>query len=157
MTTASKTLCISADSHVVESAEFFEPLQKRFGDRAPRVEIPDEAQGPKLNLGNGKMGLGISGFLQQNVDFTSPEARASQALGYKLARPGCYDTAERLKDPSRRRRATSTACARWRSSHASRRSKPSSRGPVAMPSTSSVGCAEFRALLACPRTALRAS
>jgi hypothetical protein len=26
-----KQLCISADSHVVESAEFFKQLQKRFG------------------------------------------------------------------------------------------------------------------------------
>lgn len=30
-------LCISADSHVVESAEFFLPLQTRFGDQAPRM------------------------------------------------------------------------------------------------------------------------
>src|SRR5438874_374953 len=98
MTTMRKTLCISADSHVVESAEFFEPLKARFGDRAPRVEIQDPAQGPKLNLGNGTMGLSISGFLQQNVDFTSPESRESAKLGYKLARPGCYDTTERLND-----------------------------------------------------------
>ena len=34
-----KRLCISADSHVVESAEFFKPLQKRFGDQAPRVAV----------------------------------------------------------------------------------------------------------------------
>src|SRR5438046_191733 len=80
--------------------------------------------------------------------------------GSTSARAGCSSAgsrrtcAERSKGPSRRRRATSTACARWPSSHASRRSKPSSRGPVAMPSTSSVGYAEFRALLACLRTAL---
>ena len=96
--TMTRTLCISADSHVVEPAEFFEPLRARFGDAAPRVETPDEAQGPKLNLGDGRWGLSISGFLQQNVDFTSPEARETARLGYKLARPGCYDTAERLND-----------------------------------------------------------
>ena len=97
MTTA-KTLCISADSHVVESAEFFRPLAARFGDRAPRMETPDPARGPQLNLGNGKMGLNVAGFLQQDVDFTSPEARESMRLGYELARPGCYDTAARLED-----------------------------------------------------------
>src|SRR5437773_10453401 len=96
--TMTKTLCISADSHVVESAEFFEPLVKKYGERAPHVVTPDPELGPKLDLGNGKMGLSIAGFLQQNVDFTSPEARESAKLGYKLARPGCYDTTERLND-----------------------------------------------------------
>jgi predicted TIM-barrel fold metal-dependent hydrolase len=91
-------LCISADSHVVESAEFFEPLKEMFGDRAPRVVTPDPALGPKLDLGNGILGISISGLLQQNVDFTSPEAMESWKLGYELARPGCYDTVERLKD-----------------------------------------------------------
>ncbi|SVB32230.1 uncharacterized protein METZ01_LOCUS185084, partial [marine metagenome] len=91
-------ICISADSHVVESAEFFEPLKDMFGDRAPRVVTPDPALGPKLDLGNGNLGISISGLLQQNVDFTSPEATESLRLGYELARPGCYDTVERLKD-----------------------------------------------------------
>jgi predicted TIM-barrel fold metal-dependent hydrolase len=91
-------LCISADSHVVESAEFFEPLVKRFGDSAPRVVVADPARGPQLALGNGQLGLFISGFLQANTDFTSPDAVAELAKGYKLARPGCYDIAERLKD-----------------------------------------------------------
>ena len=94
----SDQLCISADSHVVEPAEFFEPLRDLFGDKAPRVVTPDPALGPKLDLGNGKLGLSISGLLQQNVDFTSPEGRESLRLGYELARPGCYDTVERLKD-----------------------------------------------------------
>lgn len=91
-------LCISADSHVVEPAEFFEPLVKRFGEEAPHVVVADPERGPQLYLGNGQLGLSISGFLQANVDFTSPEARASMKLGYKLARPGCYDTTERIKD-----------------------------------------------------------
>ena len=67
-------LCISADSHVVESAEFFEPLGKLFGDKAPRIVTVDPARGPQLDLGNGKLGLGLSGFFMQNVDFTTPEA-----------------------------------------------------------------------------------
>lgn len=91
-------LCISADSHVVESAEFFEPLAKMFGEKAPRVVIDDPAKGPQLSLGDGRLGLTIAGFFQQNVDFTSPEARALLAKGYDLARPGCYDVTERLKD-----------------------------------------------------------
>ncbi len=91
-------LCISADSHVVESAEFFEPLVKRFGPEAPHVVVADPERGPQLYIGNGQLGLTIAGFLQANVDFTSPEARSMLKQGYKLARPGCYDVAERLKD-----------------------------------------------------------
>ena len=91
-------LCISSDSHVVESAEFFHPLEKLFGDKAPKMVTADPARGPQLSLGNGKLGIGLSGFFMQNVDFTTPEAMEMRKLGYELARPGCYDTAERLKD-----------------------------------------------------------
>jgi predicted TIM-barrel fold metal-dependent hydrolase len=91
-------LCISADSHVVESVEFFEPLADMFGDKAPRVVIDDPARGPQLNLGDGRLGLTIAGFFMQNVDFTKPEARDLLAKGYELARPGCYDVKERLLD-----------------------------------------------------------
>jgi predicted TIM-barrel fold metal-dependent hydrolase len=95
---ATQLLCISADSHVVESAEFWEPLRAMFGERAPHMRVVNPAEGPRLDLGNGTLGLTAAGFLQQNVDFTSPEARESMRLGYDLARPGCYDTAERLRD-----------------------------------------------------------
>ncbi len=91
-------LCISADSHVVESVEFFEPLADMFGDKAPRVVIADPAIGPQLNLGDGRLGLRITGFFMQNVDFTKPEAQELLAKGYELARPGCYDVKERLLD-----------------------------------------------------------
>ncbi|MCH7713538.1 MAG: amidohydrolase [Chloroflexi bacterium] len=91
-------LCISSDSHVVESAEFFHPLEKLFGDRAPKMVTVDPARGPQLSLGNGKLGIGLSGFFMQNVDFTTPEAIEMRKLGYELARPGCYDVVERLKD-----------------------------------------------------------
>jgi predicted TIM-barrel fold metal-dependent hydrolase len=97
MTTA-PTLCISADSHIVEPAEFFEPLVKMFGEEAPHIVTPNPEESPRLYLGEGKFGLPVAGFLQQDVDFTSPQARESMKLGYKLARPGCYDTAERLND-----------------------------------------------------------
>ena len=95
---ATKQLCISADSHVVESADFFKPLVKRFGDQAPRVVIADPDRGPQLSLGNGQLGLGISGFFMANVDFTTPEALELRKKGYDLARPGVYDVNERLKD-----------------------------------------------------------
>ena len=91
-------ICISSDSHVVESAEFFHPLEKLFGDRAPKMVTVDPNRGPQLSLGNGKLGIGLSGFFMQNVDFTTPEAMEMRKLGYELARPGCYDVAERLKD-----------------------------------------------------------
>ena len=91
-------LCISSDSHVVESAEFFHPLEKMFGDKAPKMVTVDPNRGPQLSLGNGKLGIGLSGFFMQNVDFTTPEAMEMRKLGYELARPGCYDVAERLKD-----------------------------------------------------------
>ena len=93
-----KTLCISSDSHVVEPPELFDPLKARFGDAAPHVAVANPEIGPQLHLGNGKIGLPIAGFLQQNVDFRSPEALAMRKRGYDLARPGCYDVAERLKD-----------------------------------------------------------
>ena len=91
-------LCISADSHVVESVEFFEPLADMFGEKAPRVVIADPKVGPQLNLGDGRLGLRITGFFMQNVDFTKPEAQELLAKGYELARPGCYDVKERLLD-----------------------------------------------------------
>jgi len=91
-------LCISADSHVVEPAAFFEPLQEMFGDKAPKIVTVDPARGPQLDPGNGKLGLFVSGFFMQNVDFAAPEAMEIRRLGYGLARPGCYDVKERLND-----------------------------------------------------------
>ena len=95
---SSKPLCISADSHVVESAEFFQPLQKRFGEKAPRMVTVDPNKGPQLDLGNGQLGIGLSGFFMADVDFTRPDIVELYRKGYDLARPGCYDVAERLKD-----------------------------------------------------------
>ncbi len=93
-----KLLCISADSHVVEPPEMFAPLEQMFGDRGPRVVTLDPAQGPQLDLRNGTRGFAIAGFLQQNVDFFSPESRDMARLGYELARPGCYNIAARLRE-----------------------------------------------------------
>jgi len=92
-----KQLCISSDSHIVEPPELFEPLKKRFGDRAPRI-IDTEDVGPRLDLGNGQLGIAIAGFLQAGTDFGSPEALEMRKKGYELARPGVYDIAARLED-----------------------------------------------------------
>ena len=94
----SRQLCISADSHVVESEEFFRPLQQRFGDKAPHMVTVDPDLGPQLALGNGKLGIGLSGFLMADVDFTRPDIVELYRKGYGLARPGCYDVEERKKD-----------------------------------------------------------
>ena len=94
----SKLLCISGDSHIVEPAEFFEPLKKTFGDRAPHMAVTNPDMGPQLQMGNGKVGLPAAGFLQQNADYTSPKAKEDMKRGYDLALPGCYDVAERVKE-----------------------------------------------------------
>ena len=36
--------------------------------------VADPDRGPQLALGDGQLGLGISGFFMANVDFTTPEA-----------------------------------------------------------------------------------
>lgn len=91
------SLCISADSHVVEPPELFAPLAKRFGERAPRVvDTPD--RGPVLDLGNGKFGIGIAGFFMVGVDFTREDTREMVKKGYGLARPGVYDVTARVAD-----------------------------------------------------------
>jgi uncharacterized protein len=95
-----KATCISADSHVVEPPELFSPLQKRFGDRAPRVVESDD-RGPVLNLGDGRLGLSIAGFLQADFDFSREDSREMLKQGYKLARPGVYDIKARLEDQDR--------------------------------------------------------
>jgi predicted TIM-barrel fold metal-dependent hydrolase len=92
-----KPLCISSDSHVVEPPELFEPLQKRFGDRAPRIRMTEE-QGPRLDLGNGRLGIAVGSFLQAGQDFGAPDALEIRKRGYELARPGVYEIPARLED-----------------------------------------------------------
>ncbi|MGH2587745.1 MAG: amidohydrolase family protein [Dehalococcoidia bacterium] len=92
-----KSLCISGDSHVVEPPDLFAPLARRFGERAPKV-VETEDRGPVLDLGNGKFGLGISGFFMAGVDFTKADTRELAKKGYDLARPGVYDVNARVVD-----------------------------------------------------------
>lgn len=93
-----RPLQISADSHVVEAPELFAPLERLFGDRAPRIRVADPARGPQLDLGNGQLGLPIAGFFMANADFKNPETRQQLHRGYDLARPGVYDIKARLVD-----------------------------------------------------------
>ena len=93
-----KTLCISADSHVVEPPELFEPLKAKYGDRAPQIVNTSKLSGPQLALGNGKRSFPIGVFFQTETDFSSDESITALRRGYDLARPGCYDVAERVKD-----------------------------------------------------------
>ncbi|MGE0057323.1 MAG: amidohydrolase family protein [Dehalococcoidia bacterium] len=93
-----KQLCISADSHVVEPPELFDPLQSRFGERAPRIEFFNGEKNPQLYLGDGRYGIGITGLFQAGFDFSRPDANEIQKMGYKLARPGVYDIKARLED-----------------------------------------------------------
>lgn len=93
-----KPLQVSADSHVVEAPELFAPLERLFGDRAPRIRVADPSRGPQLDLGNGQLGLPIAGFFMANADFKNPETAKLLRQGYDLARPGLYDVTARLAD-----------------------------------------------------------
>ncbi len=95
-----KQLCISADSHIVEPPELFAPLEKRFGERAPHIRFGGE-RGPQLDLGDGRLGLPIAGFLQAGFDFSRPDSKEMMQKGYELARPGVYDIEARLADQDR--------------------------------------------------------
>ena len=91
------TICISADSHVVEPPEVFHGLEKRFGDAAPKV-IKHPERGDVLDLGNGQLGIPIGMFLSAGNDLGLPETQAMMRRGYEIARPGVSDPAERIKD-----------------------------------------------------------
>jgi uncharacterized protein len=87
---------ISADSHVMEPADFWETrLDKRFRDRAPRVVPSQHGRGhffvaPEINPFQvaGGFAAGRSG----------QELKEFMGKGYEAARPSGWDPAERLKD-----------------------------------------------------------
>ena len=92
-----KTLCISADSHVVEAAEVFDGLEARFGEQAPNIlkhpeygdmlVVPGQPIRPNFGVGR----YGIAG-LYANDPATSPDASVK---GYAGVRPGVLDPVKR--------------------------------------------------------------
>jgi predicted TIM-barrel fold metal-dependent hydrolase len=92
-----KRLCISADSHVVEPAEVYAGLEKRFGDRAPRmIEHPE--RGLVTDHGDGTLGYPVGTFTVAGQDWGDPAVREKARQGFKFARAGVLDVFERTKD-----------------------------------------------------------
>jgi len=93
---ARPSLCISGDSHVVESAEVFNGLPERFGDAAPRM-VYDPERGDMLQVGQSKnfpVGrFGVAGHYAND-----PETQEMIKMGYSGLRPGILDPIARLKD-----------------------------------------------------------
>jgi predicted TIM-barrel fold metal-dependent hydrolase len=94
-----KTLCISADSHVVEAPEVFQGLEARFGEDAPKIVRHEEygdtlvvpGQPIRPNFGVGR--YGIAG-LYANDPATIQRIRQ----GYDGVRPGVLDPVKRIED-----------------------------------------------------------
>ena len=94
-----KTLCISADSHVVEPPEVFNGLEERFGEEAPKIlhheeygdilSVPGQPLRPNFGVGR----LGIAGHYAND-----PETIEMIHKGYAGMRKGVLDPVARLDD-----------------------------------------------------------
>ena len=89
-------LCISSDSHVVETPDIFDGLDKRFGDLAPRI-IFEEGKGDILHV-NGRSGLNIGRFGIAGHFANDPETQAMMKAGFRGLRKGIVDPMARLAD-----------------------------------------------------------
>lgn len=100
------SIAFSADSHVVEPAQLFEELERRFGDRAPRVvrdpDWGDFIVAPGVTTGTRFSGryagvpvgrLGIAGMRLDN-----PETQERIKRGYAGLRPGATQARPRVDD-----------------------------------------------------------
>lgn len=95
--TQARPLCISADSHVVEPPEVYAGLDKRFGDKAPRmIEHPEK--GLVTDHGDGTLGYPVGTFTVAGEDWGDPAVREKARHGFEFARPGVLNVAERMKD-----------------------------------------------------------
>jgi predicted TIM-barrel fold metal-dependent hydrolase len=95
--TTNGRICISADSHVVEPPEVYDGLDKRFGDRAPRmIEHPEK--GLITDHGDGTLGYSVGTFTVAGEDWGDPAVREKARQGFKAARPGILNVPERMKD-----------------------------------------------------------
>jgi predicted TIM-barrel fold metal-dependent hydrolase len=91
-----KDLCISSDSHVVETPDIFDGLEARFGDLAPRI-IFEEGKGDILHV-NGRSGLNIGRFGIAGHFANDPETQAMMKQGYAGLRQSIVDPAARIED-----------------------------------------------------------
>src|SRR6266480_6354749 len=89
-------LCISCDSHVVETPEIFDGLEKRFGELAPKI-VYDPKRGDVLHIA-GRAGLTVGRFGIAGHFANDPETQEMMRMGYKGLRPGIIDPVERLRD-----------------------------------------------------------
>ena len=98
MTTTREGGYISADSHIVEPADLFTTrMDKRFRDRAPRVESREDADYYVME-GVGEIATGLGG--EGNVATDKAEGKPLDLTGQRHAdtRPGAWDPSERIKD-----------------------------------------------------------
>ncbi|HEX5369780.1 MAG TPA: amidohydrolase family protein [Dehalococcoidia bacterium] len=89
-------LCISSDSHVVETPDIFDGLDQRFGDLAPRI-VHEPGKGDILHV-NGRSGLNIGRFGIAGHFANDPETLAMMKEGYKGLRKSIVDPHERVRD-----------------------------------------------------------
>jgi hypothetical protein len=89
-------LCISSDSHVVETPDIFDGLEERFGELAPRI-VHEQGKGDILHV-NGRSGLNIGRFGIAGHFANDPETQEMMKQGYIGLRKGIIDPMERLRD-----------------------------------------------------------
>ncbi|MGH6954362.1 MAG: amidohydrolase family protein [Alphaproteobacteria bacterium] len=90
---------ISADSHIVEPADMWASIDKRYRDRAPRATV--ERDGTVAWFVDGDTPLGSVGAPSQaGLRYDDPLKITFQA-SWEDVRPGCNNPAPRLKDMAR--------------------------------------------------------
>src|SRR3979411_1498630 len=88
-------LFISSDSHVVETHDILDGLDRRFGDLAPRI-VFEEGKGDILHV-NGRAGLNIGRFGIAGHFANDPETVQMMREGYRGLRKSIVGPMERLK------------------------------------------------------------
>src|SRR5581483_4910745 len=93
---ARPSLCISGDSHIVETPEIFDGLDKRFGDAAPSIVFV-EGRGDMLKIGD-RTSFPVGRFGVAGHYANDPATQEMIKMGYSGLRRGILDPMERLKD-----------------------------------------------------------
>jgi predicted TIM-barrel fold metal-dependent hydrolase len=88
----------SCDSHVVEPPQVFEGLDRRFGERAPRIlQNQGGKSGESLDIpGVGTFSIGRLGIAGNRLD--DPATHERMARGYAGLNPGVLDPTKRLDE-----------------------------------------------------------